>query len=199
MKTLTVPLMVVAGILGILGVILSLGGLLQAAPQTNETLDSSNTVARGVELPRYLIVEEFFDHSFMVHRQGDDWFYFNVLREMSIKPDSPAAQILVSAILRAKAVLTEGLDLRPFVNDEELFYRKQEEFTRDRVRRIADIYRSMLSELDQVGVDRAVVERFFDKKVASGMTLASNDPNHLENNKVMRIMQDEFRIDNENQ
>ncbi len=196
MKALTVPLLVVSVILGI---ILSLSGLLQAAPQATESLDTPNTIARGTEMPRYLVVEEFFDYAFWVHRQGDDWFYFNVLREMSIKSDSPAAQILVSAILRAKAVLTEGLDLRPFVNDEELFYRKQEEFTRDRVRRIADIYRSMLSELDQVGVDRAVVESLLDKKIASGMTLASDDPNHLENNKVMRIMQDEFRIDNENQ
>lgn len=151
-------------------------------------------VASGTEVPRYMLVEEFFSEGFGLYQSGLDWLDFNCLRPMGIEPGSPAADALVRGLLRGKAAMTGVFDAQSHLSDEQIYEEKQTEFVLTRVRQVAEAYRQMLKELEQVGVSSESVEHFIDEVIAPGVSVfASNGPS-LETQELFDMVNQEYAL-----
>ncbi|HSR67038.1 MAG TPA: hypothetical protein VLU25_03775 [Acidobacteriota bacterium] len=159
----------------ILGLLFSLCFLVSAAAQeagkTEKILrvpgpESENVYRRtGAEIPKFTVVESFFEHAFEVYTRGEaSW---NVLaHELGILPESEASRSLERAALLARVLKTYRLDYIKIRDKSPAeFTRIQMEFTRRGVHRLRDIYYTMLQELEAEGVSRNSIEGFLEEEI----------------------------------
>ena len=70
-------------------------------------------------------------------------------------------------------------------------------FTRRKIRSVTSIYRTMLIELGAAGIDSAVVGELIERKIAPGMSVATNEPGGFEgfeNKELLKIIKEEFGL-----
>jgi hypothetical protein len=129
----------------------------------------------GKALPKYNVVFAFYSRAFARYKDGEAT-YTKFLRELGMEPDTEQAEALTRALLLAKALAVDVLDLTPYAEDREAFYRVQDDWLRRQVHSLREIHGALLSELRRAGYPVDRLETYLEEKVRPGTSLTTGGP-----------------------
>lgn len=127
---------------------------------------------KGAQIPKYFIVQESYSRSFRDRNSTD---FLKRIRQWGVQPDSHAEEILFESIKEANWIVTEMLDMRPYVKDPVLFEEVQDAFQRKKVHALRNLHRKTLAGLASAGVDVLAVEEYIET-LRDSMSIGSSDP-----------------------
>ncbi len=149
------------------------------------TLEDGQYVVKGKNLPKFVCVRGFFDYAFSSFRAGEG-NYKDFLKKLGMEPDTPASRIVTRAMFLAQALLTEEVDLGPYVNAEPAVYDAVNlSYLRNQVPRMKSIYDSMLKDMSAIGVPADAIEIFIDQTIRPSTIIISAPETPT---KVLQIM-----------
>ena len=152
-------------------------------------------VVEGSHAPKYFLVQEFFERAFRRHQDGKS-AYDPFLRELQIRPETPAASYFTNAMLEAHQLSAEVLDMRPHVNaSPDAWDALQMNFLKKKVRGMRKIYRTLQDLFEQAQNSFAGIERYIETRVRRSVSLMSFPDPPV---KTMEVM-DSFEREDTNQ
>jgi len=138
------------------------------------------TIAGGdsTPTPLYFTVGRFYRFAYDAFRQGEEAFYWSILKKLNILPGTPAALALEDALVRAQPAMSSMLPFEPGTTDE-VWQMKQRRALMIEARQLAAIYKSMIIALKDAGVEPSFVREYLETEIAPFGLLVATEPDAL--------------------
>lgn len=155
----------------------------------------NNYVVEGEHLPKYLLVQVFFERAYRRYESGRE-NYENFLRQVQISPGTPAADFFTTAMIEAHKLSSQVQDMRPHVKaSPALWDELQQSFLRKQVSSMKKIYRTLQNQFKQAESSFSGVDKYIEERVRRSMNLTSEPDPPI---KTLEIM-DSFEKEESNQ
>lgn len=158
-----------------------------SAQEQRYKLKDKKYVVEGEHLPKYLLVQVFFERAHRRYELGTE-NYEAFLRQLQISPGTPAAGFFTAAMIEAHKLSSQVQDMRPHVNASPAAWDElQQSFLRKQVSSMKKVYRTLENQFKQVESSFSGVDKYIQERVRRSMNFTSEPDPPI---KTLEIMDD---------